>query len=109
MEQKKTLAKQQNYTKKACDGGEMLGCANLGSMYTNGNGVEKDQIKQLICINKVCDNNIKLCADILFFALDTNQGILEFPKLAQCFWLAAAVKSQGIQEFLKEIASLCLQ
>ena len=28
--------------KKACDGGEMLGCANLGSMYTNGNGVEKD-------------------------------------------------------------------
>ena len=58
---------------------------------------------------KVYDNNIKLCADILFFALNTNQGILEFPKLAQCFWLAAAVKNQGILELLKEIASLCSQ
>ena len=28
--------------KKACDGGNMLGCTNLGVMYTNGNGVEKD-------------------------------------------------------------------
>ena len=24
--------------KKACDGGEMLGCRNLGIMYDNGNG-----------------------------------------------------------------------
>ena len=69
---------------------------------------KKTQIKQLIYINKVYDNNIKLCADILFFALNTNQGILEFPKLAQCFWLAAAVK-KGILELLKEIASLCSQ
>ena len=99
MEQKKTLAKQQNYTKKACDGGNMHGCRNLVVMHTNGNGVEKDQIKQLICINKVCDNDIEECADILFFALNTNQGILEFPKLAQCFWLAAAVKNQGILDF----------
>ena len=28
--------------KKACDGGDMRGCYNLGVMYTNGNGVEKD-------------------------------------------------------------------
>ena len=82
--------------KKACDGGNMRGCHNLGVMYEKGNGVEKDQIKQLICINKVCDNDIEECADILFFALNTNQGILEFLKLAQCFWLAAAVKSKEI-------------
>ena len=25
--------------KKACNGGEMLGCRNLGIMYDNGNGV----------------------------------------------------------------------
>ena len=73
--------------KKACDGGNMHGCRNLGVMYEKGNGAEKDQIKQMIYINKVCDNNIKLCADILFFALNTNQGILEFPNLRSVFGL----------------------
>ena len=103
--------------KKACDGGNMSGCGNLGFMYEYGNGVEKNeqkaaelykkacdggdmngcrnldiiymlmakqqkktQIKQRSYINKVYDNNIKLCADILFFALNTNQGILELLK-----------------------------
>ena len=28
--------------KKACDGGEMRGCHNLGVVYKYGNGVEKD-------------------------------------------------------------------
>ena len=28
--------------KKACDGGEMHGCYNLGTIYANGNDVEKD-------------------------------------------------------------------
>ena len=28
--------------KKACDGGKMSGCYNLGVMYKKGNGVEKD-------------------------------------------------------------------
>ena len=32
--------------KKACDGGEMLGCSNLGFMYAHGNGVEKTNKKQ---------------------------------------------------------------
>ena len=27
--------------KKACDGGKMSGCYNLGFMYAHGNGVEK--------------------------------------------------------------------
>ena len=100
--------------KKACDGGEMLGCTNLGVMYANGDGVEEDfskaakllkkacdggdmngcrnldiiytlmakQQKKLDKVadlyKKVCDNNIEECADILFFALNANQGILEF-------------------------------
>ena len=28
--------------KKACDGGNMLGCYGLGDMYVGGDGVEKD-------------------------------------------------------------------
>ena len=41
--------------KKACDGGEMLGCGNLGSMYANGNGVKKDFGKAAELLKKACD------------------------------------------------------
>ena len=83
--------------KKACDGGDMDGCRSLDIIYMlMAKQQKKTQIKQRSYINKVYDNNIKLCADILFFALNTNQGILELLKLAQCFWLAAAVKSKEI-------------
>ena len=35
----KDLGKAAELFKKACNGGEMLGCRNLGIMYDNGNGV----------------------------------------------------------------------
>ena len=55
--------------KKACDGGHMRGCSNLGVMYAKGEGVEKDLDKAADLYKKVYDNNIKLCADILFLRL----------------------------------------
>ena len=41
--------------KKACDGGDMLGCSNLGSMYAKGSGVEKDLGKAVELYKKACD------------------------------------------------------
>ena len=41
--------------KKACDGGEMYGCYNLGTIYANGNGVEKDFSKAAELFKKACD------------------------------------------------------
>ena len=41
--------------KKACDGGNMLGCTNLGSMYANGDGVEEDFSKAAKLLKKACD------------------------------------------------------
>ena len=41
--------------KKACDGGNMLGCTNLGSMYANGDGVEEDFSKAAELLKKACD------------------------------------------------------
>ncbi|MDY4154533.1 tetratricopeptide repeat protein, partial [Campylobacter sp.] len=41
--------------KKACDGGDMLGCSNLGSRYAIGNGVEKDLGKAVELFKKACD------------------------------------------------------
>ena len=40
---------------KACDSGNMRGCYNLGVMYTNGNGVEKNEQKAVELYKKVCD------------------------------------------------------
>ena len=42
--------------KKACDGGEVLGCFNLGIMYATGNGVEKDFGKAVQLFKKACDD-----------------------------------------------------
>jgi len=40
---------------KACDGGEMNGCFNLGVMYDNGDGVKENTIKAKELFGKACD------------------------------------------------------
>ena len=42
---KKDFSKAVQLFKKACDGGHMLGCHNLGVMYQKGNGVKKNEQK----------------------------------------------------------------
>ena len=41
--------------KKACDAGDMRGCHDLGVMYADGNGVEKDFKKAAELFKKACD------------------------------------------------------
>ena len=41
--------------KKACDGGNMRGCYNLGLMYEKGKGVEEDFSKAAQLFKKACD------------------------------------------------------
>ena len=41
--------------KKACDGGNMRGCYNLGVMYADGNGVEKNEQQAVELYKKACD------------------------------------------------------
>ncbi|MCI6564383.1 tetratricopeptide repeat protein, partial [Campylobacter sp.] len=51
--------------KKACDGGNMSGCFNLGIMYANGNGVEKDLGKAVELFKKACDGgNMRGCHNL---------------------------------------------
>ena len=44
--------------KKACDAGDMRGCHDLGVMYADGNGVEKDFKKAAELFKKACDSDI---------------------------------------------------
>ena len=41
--------------KKACDAGDMRGCHDLGVMYADGNGVEKNEQKAVELYKKACD------------------------------------------------------
>jgi TPR repeat protein len=40
---------------KACDGGQMNGCANLGYSYWIGRGVSRDRQKGSRLLKKACD------------------------------------------------------
>jgi len=43
---------------KACDGGIMEGCYNLGVLYSNGDGVRQDKQKAVKLYSKACDSGI---------------------------------------------------
>ncbi len=48
-------AKSIEYYKRACDGSEMIACSMLGSLYAEGNGVEKDYLKAEKLLRKSCE------------------------------------------------------
>ena len=51
--------------KKACDGGNMHGCYNLGLIYTSGKAVEKDLDKAAELYKKACDGgNMRGCSGL---------------------------------------------
>ena len=54
--------------KKACDGGDVKGCFNLGTLYEKGEGVEKDFSKAIQLYKKACDGGVANgCANLGVF------------------------------------------
>lgn len=39
---------------RACEGGDMLGCENLGVMYQNGGGVPQDEVRARALFQQAC-------------------------------------------------------
>ena len=50
---------------KACDGGEMLGCTNLGYLYSHGKGVIQDIQKANLLWEKACNEGYNTACDSL--------------------------------------------
>ena len=72
--------------KKACDGGEMLGCYSLGDMYANGNGVEKNEQKAVKLYEKVCyGGEMRGCRNLGFMYYNGN-GIRQNKLLAKGYF-----------------------
>ena len=72
--------------KKACDGGEMLGCHNLGAMYQKGDGVEKNVKKAMDLYKKACDGGDMLgCSNLGSMYADGKGVEKDFGKAAELF------------------------
>ena len=72
--------------KKACDGGNMRGCSNLGSRYAIGNGVEKDLGKAAELFKKACDGGEMLGCSRLGIMYAIGNGVEEdLDKAVQLF------------------------
>lgn len=60
---------------KACNGGDMLGCANLGFLYRHGEGVAQDAAKAAQLYTQACDGgNMGGCFNLGFLYQD-GQGM----------------------------------
>jgi len=53
------------YLEKACSGGSLRGCANLGQLYAVGLGVAFDQTRAQTLLKKACGGGIRAACDIL--------------------------------------------
>ena len=70
---------------KACDGGEMAGCANLGVLYESGNGVPQDFERARVLYQKACDGGeMAGCASLsgMYWA---GAGVAKNDALARIF------------------------
>ena len=69
--------------KKACDGGNMRGCFNLGVMYDNGNGVEKNEQKAVELYKKACDGGDMNGCGSLGAMYEKGDGVRQDKRLAK--------------------------
>lgn len=56
MEKRVVVATCEQLYQKACDGGVMEGCFNIGVYYAEGKGVKQDFSKAKSLFGKVCDS-----------------------------------------------------
>ena len=52
---------------KACDGGEMVGCSNLGVMYYKGDDVAQNKKIAMDLFKMACDGVMKMDAKIIVY------------------------------------------
>ncbi len=64
-----------NLYTKACDGGDAIGCLELGVMYFNGEDIEQDYSKALEFYTKACDGGIAKGCSNLGLMYDKGQGM----------------------------------
>ncbi|AHN43052.1 beta-lactamase [Helicobacter pylori oki828] len=63
--EKQDFSKAKGYFEKACDLNNGGGCSNLGVLYQNGEGVEKNLIKAAYFYSKACKLEFQKACEVL--------------------------------------------
>lgn len=63
------------YHEKRCDAGDAMYCGLLGSMYSDGDGVEKDISKAIIYHDKACNLGLELSCAMLAEMYSKGDGV----------------------------------
>ena len=69
------MNKAAQFYKKGCDGGDLLGCNNLGILYEDGDGVKKDASKSAQLYKIACDGDYALGCYNLGILYDDGTGV----------------------------------
>lgn len=81
----KNVAQAVSLFKQACDGNEEYGCAYLGSMYSRGEGVQKNTARALALFRQVR-------AEVLYQQACTQGDMDSCCNLGEMFWRGEGVK-----------------
>lgn len=63
------------FYKKACDGGNIHGCSNLGLLYTNGQGVKQNYFKANKLFKKACDGGDAIGCSSLGLSYENGKSV----------------------------------
>ncbi|GAA9634557.1 hypothetical protein HpHA98_01140 [Helicobacter pylori] len=101
---KQDFSKARKYFEKACDLNDSSGCKNLGVLYENGQGVEKDLIKVAYLYSRACELNNGWGCSFLGVLYYNGDGVKQdSKKAAALFEKACKLGYKKACEMLKEL------
>ena len=88
---------------KACDGGEAVGCSNLGVMFEKGEGVKQDKFKAVALYTKACDGGRASGCSNLGVMYSNGEGVrLDKKRALALFGKACDMKEErGCKNYAK--------
>jgi TPR repeat protein len=88
---------------KACNGGDLRGCAFLGGMYRDGQGVSKDNAQAVVHFRRACDGDNMAGCRYLADAYESGDGVAQDkPKAVELYRRACKAKDSTSCDKLKE-------
>ena len=89
--------------KKACDGGDAIGCWSLGYMYKYGEGVKQDNFKAAELYKKSCDGGDAIGCGSLGYMYKYGEGVKQdSQKALELYGKACDMKNEtGCKDYAK--------
>ena len=83
----KNMKKAKSFYTKACQGGNMMSCSNLGLMYATGKGTEVNKTKAIKLLTKACKNVNKNSSIMGGESICSNLEFVKNNNIGTSYWL----------------------